>query len=307
MAEARKQGARNRFQAGDCARIWRDSVYRDMHPELLALMRNFELCYELIDIRPTTWLATQLLPPSKPMNLAGWAKPEDLVLRYRYDFLPKGIISRLTVRLHRFVLNPEMPWVTGALFQSEATDVLVELMADGSEIELRARGPQRKSLLCVVAADLDALNASFQGLRDKVDKRIPCNCKKCRTASEPEFYSEKRLLQRKEDNRLKVECRESYEEVSVLELLDGIRMDASPAGTASRRSRPRTARSASFSLPPRNCGKTATNSIFTFASKTTYYRKRGSVAKLAGGVWYRGGACRSRPPIPSKAAIFPVR
>jgi hypothetical protein len=33
----------------------------------------------------------------------------------------------------------------------------------------------------------------------------------------------------------------------------------------------------------------------------------GSVAKLAGGVWYRGKACRSRPPIPSKAAIFPVR
>jgi hypothetical protein len=33
----------------------------------------------------------------------------------------------------------------------------------------------------------------------------------------------------------------------------------------------------------------------------------GSVAKLGGGVWYCGGACRSRPPIPSKAAIFPVR
>jgi len=36
-------------------------------------------------------------------------------------------------------------------------------------------------------------------------------------------------------------------------------------------------------------------------------RQKGSVAKLAGGIWYRGGACRSRPPIPSKAAIFPVR
>ncbi len=41
------------------------------------------------------------------------------MLRYRYDFLPKGMISRLTVRLHRFVRNPEMAWVTGVLFERE--------------------------------------------------------------------------------------------------------------------------------------------------------------------------------------------
>ena len=149
----------------------------DMHPELLALMENFELCYELSDSTPTTWLAPQLLPPAKPKALADWGKPEDLVLRYRYDFLPKGMISRLTVRLHRFVRDPEMAWVTGVLFARETTKVLAEVLANGSEIELRARGPERKALLSVIAADLDALNDSFQGLRDKVDKRIPCNCK----------------------------------------------------------------------------------------------------------------------------------
>ena len=217
-----------RFNRADCERLWRDSVYADMHPELLALMQRFELCYELKDSKPPTWLAPQLLPPAKPVALADWGKPEDLVLRYRYDFLPKGIISRLTVRLHRFVRNPEMAWVTGVLFERDATAVLVELLANGSEIELRARGPERKALLSVIAADLDALNESFQGLRDKVDKRIPCNCKLCRTASVPEFFAQKNLLRRKEDNRLKVECPTSYEDVDVLELLDGIRVDKLP-------------------------------------------------------------------------------
>ena len=33
----------------------------------------------------------------------------------------------------------------------------------------------------------------------------------------------------------------------------------------------------------------------------------GSVANLPGCVWYRREACRSRPPIHSKAAIFRVR
>jgi internalin A len=68
------------------------------------------------------------------------------VLRYRYDFLPKGIISRLTVRLHRFLCDPDLAWVTGVLFQIESTAVLVELLANGSEIELRGRGPERKAL-----------------------------------------------------------------------------------------------------------------------------------------------------------------
>ena len=180
-----------RFNSTDCERLWHDSVYADMHPELLALMQRFELCYELQDSKPPTWLAPQLLPPAKPQELADWSQPEDLVLRYRYDFLPKGIISRLTVRLHRFVRNPEMAWVTGVLFERDNTAVLVELLANGSEIELRARGPERKALLSVIAADLDALNESFQGLRDKVDKRGPLQPQNSAAASVPEFFAQK--------------------------------------------------------------------------------------------------------------------
>ncbi len=83
-------------------------------------------------------------------------------------------------------------------------------------------------MLSVIAADLDALNDSFQGLKDKVDKRIPCNCKACRFATFPEFFGQKQLLYRKEHNRLKVECPRSFEEVGVLELLDGVKFDKLP-------------------------------------------------------------------------------
>ena len=67
---------------------------------------------------------------------------------------------------------------------------------------MRARGPERQALLSVIAADLDALNESFQGLRDKVDKRIPCNCEQCRASSDPYFFEQKALLRRKEHNDL---------------------------------------------------------------------------------------------------------
>ena len=217
-----------RFTIGDCKRVWQDSVYADMHPELLALMQNFELCYRLPDTCPETWLAPQLLPPSKPGELAAWERPGDLMLLYHYDFLPKGMVSRLMVRQHRFVRRPDMGWVTGVLFERDDTEVLVEVPPRGGEIVLRARGPERKELLSVIAADLDALNETFQGLRGKVGKWIPCNCGRCRTLAEPEFFEQKRLMQRKRDGKLKVECPASYENVDVLELLDGIRMDKLP-------------------------------------------------------------------------------
>jgi hypothetical protein len=217
-----------RFTDGDCERLWQDSQYADMQPELLALMKRFEICYQLADTRPPISLVPQLLPPAKPVALNNWCEPEDLVLRYRYDIMPKGIISRLMVRMHRFVHDPEMAWITGVLFERDSAKVLVELLPSGDEIELRARGPECKALLSVIAADLDALNDSFQGLRDKVDKRIPCNCKSCRISAIPEFFAYKELLRRKEYNRLRVECPRSFENVDVLELLDGTRLDKMP-------------------------------------------------------------------------------
>jgi hypothetical protein len=39
--------AMGRFTRQDCRRVWQTSAYADMHPELLALMQNFELCYRV--------------------------------------------------------------------------------------------------------------------------------------------------------------------------------------------------------------------------------------------------------------------
>ena len=222
------KGNLGHFDSADCQRVWQDSAYANMHLELLALMQKFELCYPLPDTQADTWLVPQLLPPSKPAALSDWQQVSDLTLRYHYEFLPKGIVSRLIVRMHRFVKRPYLSWVSGALFERGGTEVLAEVPAKGGEIVLRARGTERKELLSVISADLDALNDSFHGLKDLVAKWVPCNCSRCRMLTEPEFFDQKRLLQRKQDGKFKVECPASYEDVDVLELLDGIRVDQLP-------------------------------------------------------------------------------
>ena len=217
------------FTRADCKQIWAHSTYRELHPELLALMEKFELCYKLSDQPTDTWLAPQLLSPSTPEDLKDWPHADDLVLTYQYDFLPKGLISRLMVRMHRFVRQPDRSWRSGAYFEHGQSELLARVTSPvGQEIELRTRGPERKALLSVISSDLNALNASFEGLKDKVRKFVPCICSKCRRSTTPERYEEGRLLKRKQDGKFTVECQESYDDISVLELLDGLKLEALP-------------------------------------------------------------------------------
>src|SRR5262249_52018435 len=151
------KGRRGRFTLQDCARLWASSEYANKHMELLALTERFELCYALRDAQPPAWLAPQLLSPSPPDGAALRAAPIDLVLQYRYSLLPRGLVSRLMVRLHRFIVRPELSWQNGALFEHEQSRLLVRVEGNG-DISLRGSGPEVHGLLSVVASELDALN-----------------------------------------------------------------------------------------------------------------------------------------------------
>ena len=291
------------FTRADCKQIWAHSTYGDMHPELLALMEKFELCYKLADQQIETWLAPQLLSPSTPEALVDWPQQDDLVMTYQYDFLPKGLISRLMVRMHRFVRQPDRSWRSGAYFEHGQSTLLARVTSPvGQEIELRARGPERKALLSVISSDLNALNASFEGLRDKVRKFVPCICSKCCLSTTPERYEEDRLLKRKQDGRLTVECPESYEDVSVLELLDGLKLAALPpwASPAAKQPLPPkiapplplplrlpdprpSERSRSSSPPLPSWRKIATPSISTSARRMTACSRRVSIWRFCVG------------------------
>lgn len=131
------------------------------------------------------------------------------------------------VRKHYFVPRPETAWLTGVLFERNDTQVLVELAPRGNEIVFRARGVEKKELLSIIAADLDALNHTFKGLEEKVTVLIPCICDVC-TKSEPKFFEESDLKQRKKVGKQTIECSASYEAVNVLELLDGVKAEKMP-------------------------------------------------------------------------------
>jgi hypothetical protein len=216
-----------RFDLSDSERIWSDAYYTNRHPELRALLQKFEFCYQLTDTEPQ-WLVPQLLPPERPESLDGWAQPGDLALVYHYDFLPRGIISRLIVRENRYVTDLCQVWRAGALLTREDTELLVDVSPNDNDIMLRSRGPQSKELLSAVAADLDELNGTYGNLRsdNRVHLRIPCICQGCTSEITPHFYDHRELLDRKHNPNAPdtVNCSKHYHDVAVIELLDGIHL-----------------------------------------------------------------------------------
>jgi internalin A len=248
---------RGLFTAADCRRLWAEDKYSDMHAELRGLMEKFELCYRLTAPHPEQWLAPQLLSPSKPPELAQWAKPDDLVLRFQYPFLPRGLVSRLMVRQHRFVQQLGNCWAHGAFFEQNGTSALVEETAKGNEIELRARGPEHKALLSVLSNELEALNDSFKGLKGRVEKLVPCLCATCRTTTDPEMFKQSLLVERKHaGKKLTIECHKSGDDVNLLELLDGLKLEHLPTWAA-KPSKPEGAATASKKATTKTAGKTA--------------------------------------------------
>jgi hypothetical protein len=80
----------------------------------------------------------------------------------------------------------------------------------------------------VISSDLDALNDSFEGLRDKVRKLVPCICSNCGSSIKPGRFEQSKLLKRKQHSESTVQCDESFEHISVLQLLDGLKHDQLP-------------------------------------------------------------------------------
>ena len=209
------------FHRRDLDTIWGSEEYEDVFDELLALMERFELCYPLPEDKDQ-FIVPQLLPGDQPEHYT-WENHQNLQLRYQYDFLPKGIVTRFIVRMHRYIEDQAKVWKRGVVLTYRNTLAEVLEKPRDKRIEVRIRGPHRRDLMTLIVKDLDELNETFHfNERMGVEKLIPCNCRECKDALQPHFYTQHNLLQKKGTGKRYVECDNSYEDVEVLQLVDDV-------------------------------------------------------------------------------------
>jgi internalin A len=216
------------FTHDDLTKIWADNQYRNMRDELLQLMMRFKLCYE-IPHRPRTYIAPQLLSPNQPEY--AWDNINNLILRYEYTFMPKGMLTRLIVEMHQLI-DGDLVWKEGViLIDSNARAEVIEAYYK-NEIRIRISGALKKSLREAIRHEFRKIHDSYEKLR--YQEFIPCNCSTCKGSHSPFSYPLNRLEERLRKNRHQIECDISYEMVNVRDLID----DAIGSGVNTRSDQP---------------------------------------------------------------------
>ncbi len=206
-----------KFTWKELQNIWQEEQYAAKQGDLLQLMMNFKLCYEIPN-NPKNYIAPQLLSEKQPEY--NWNKSENLILRYTYDFMPKGIITQFIVAMHSLIDEQKYVWKSGVILSADETKAEVIEYYDKREIKIRIEGLQKRDLLTRVTHELDKIHDSYKKL--KFNKLIPCNCSVCKNNQEPYFYQFENLRNRIAHKIYDVQCEKSYEQVNVSGLINDV-------------------------------------------------------------------------------------
>ena len=206
------------FTQDDLSDIWQDDEYAEMRDELLQLMMRFKLCYEIPD-RPQTYIAPHLLSPEQPAY--NWDETDNLILRYEYEFLPKGILTSFIVEMHKLIEEQTLVWKSGAVLNNGHARAEIIENYPKNEIKIRVSRTHRKELLNIVNHEFFKLHSYFERLQYKT--LIPCNCETCRGSQSPHEYSLQTLQEFVSNRQPDIQCQKKpYIMVNVRRLIDDV-------------------------------------------------------------------------------------
>jgi internalin A len=182
-------------------------------------MLNFQLCYQLPE-NHDTYIAPQLLTAKQPDY--EWDTEDNLILHYSSPaFMPKGIITRFIVAMHREIEEQRNVWKSGVVLRRDQTRAEVIENYGRRDIQVRVAGQHKKELMTIIVYELDKIYQSYHGL--EYNKLIPCNCGRCKNSQDPHFYSFEKLRMRIADRQYQVQCDlRPYEMVDARALIDDV-------------------------------------------------------------------------------------
>ncbi len=223
MQEREQKGA---FDIDDLECFWPEAEFRPFHLELLDLMKQFEICYELPSSKQ--YIVPRLMDKMPDENYCKGEEPP-LHLYYEYTFMPEGLLNRLSVRLHEMIGgdNREMVWNDGVVFEDKGLLAQVRELRqpDKSRIDIKIIGKDAHWMSENLIREIDKINEAFNLERLKVEVKIPCNCKECKKSKEKYFFNFHRVkadLQKPEEKFHSNLCEHSREKVKYHDLLKTI-------------------------------------------------------------------------------------
>ena len=203
--------------SGDLPKIWKNrTMYpQDKYPTILRLMANFELAFPFG--KGERYVVAEFLPTNEPEY--EWNPVKPVQFEYHYEFLPAGLMTRLIVRMHKYLIEHEgvkLCWREGAYLEDNDSQAVVRLVPGSKVALIQADGPAKREFLAVIREHFKAIHQTIRKIRFR--EKIPCTCvSSCNHSFDYNF-----LLRCEERGIRDVICEKNADYVRVGKLLDGI-------------------------------------------------------------------------------------
>jgi internalin A len=233
-SELIKEEKKGKFSADDIFTILGDKGYSKSDAQkILKLMskNNFDICYKSEN---GIYVAAQLLPNDAPPQYQWHIHKGALQFRYQYATMPKGLISRLIVRLSHdieVIDGVDVVWKKGVVLsmtingsvcrvmineeaesKSGLMQIIVEVMEDKSPYI------NRKYALQKVRQEVESLHHKwFRNIN--VEQIVPCNCDACKRLDKPYTYLLSGLIELTKGYAF---CNYLEDRVPITQLLEGV-------------------------------------------------------------------------------------
>ncbi len=178
-------------------------------------MANFELAFPFGD--GNRHIVAELLSPKEAEY--NWTPQDCLQFEYHYDFLPAGVITRLIVRMHEFLIKRDdthLCWREGAYLEYDGTQAMIRINPYTRIAVIQIHGAAKREFLAIIRSHFAAIHRTIRKIRFK--EKIPCICSPDCTHR----FDYNVLLKCEEKNKRSIMCEKSIEDVNVGILLDGI-------------------------------------------------------------------------------------
>lgn len=201
---------KGKFSISDILRIWSEPEYKDKVRELLSLMKNrkFDLCFEITN---GEYLIPRLLPVDEIEH--EWeSSTKNLKFEIHYKFMPKGILTRLIVKMNQDIFDNKY-WRYGVVLKYMDTKAIVKEKYFENKIAIELSGNYKREFLFMIRKAINDIHKDFN--RIQFEEMIPCNCTTCLNVEDPHFYSFDLLLRYEMKGKERITCEKSLEDISV--------------------------------------------------------------------------------------------
>jgi small GTP-binding protein len=127
---------------------------------IINLMKKFELCYEIDE---ETILLPDLLYIQEPYFY--FNDLDALNFLIQYDYLPKSVMPRFIVKMHKDIIN-NLQWRTGVVLKNRdfRSSAVIKADEEAKKIYMYVCGKQKRDYLAAILRPLREINQSFEDL-----------------------------------------------------------------------------------------------------------------------------------------------